>query len=79
LQPIVVTADEEARDLGREAARLILPTDRKGRPRSAERFSARADAAAKSLGGVYHAERLWLVLPSSEPLPGLGHPLDEEG
>jgi hypothetical protein len=79
LQPIVLAADEEARDLGREAARLLLPTDRKGRPRNASRFNARADAAAKALGAVYHAERLWLVLPSSEPLPGLGHPLDEEG
>lgn len=79
LQPIVVAADEEARALGREAAALLLPTDRKGRPRCARRFNARADATARALGAVYHAERLWLVLPSSEPLPGLGHPLDEEG
>jgi hypothetical protein len=79
LQPIVLPADEEARDLGREAAALLLPADRKGRPRSARRFSARADAAARALGAVYHAERLWLVLPSNEPLPGLGHPLDDEG
>jgi len=76
LQPIVHAADEEARTLAREAAELVLPRDRKGRARSARRFSARADRAAKALGAPYHAERLWLFLPSGDGLPEVRHPLE---
>jgi len=79
LQPIVCAADEEARSLGREISDLLLPADRKGRPRSAGRFNACADRAAKRLGGAYHAERLWLFLPSGEGLPEVRHPLEPEG
>ena len=78
LQPIVCAADEEARSLGCEISELLLPADRKGRRRRARRFNARADKAASALGGVYHAERLWLFLPSGgEGLPEVHHPLDQ--
>jgi len=76
LQPIVLAADEEARNLAREVAESLLPRDRKGRPRSAERFSARAERMARGLGAPYHAERLWLFLPSGDGIPELRHPLD---
>jgi len=76
LQPIVHSADEETRDRARAAAEAVLPRDRKGRPRAARRFNALADAAAKRFGAAYHAERLWLLLPSSEGLPELRHPLE---
>jgi LmbE family N-acetylglucosaminyl deacetylase len=64
LQPVVHVADEEARDRAQAIAASLLPADHRGRPRAARRFEARARAAAKALGGVYHAERLWLLLPS---------------
>ena len=76
LQPIVHLADEEAMRRARAIVEALLPTDRRGRPRGAERFNARAAAAAKRLGGVYHAERLWLFLPSGDGLPEIQHPLD---
>jgi LmbE family N-acetylglucosaminyl deacetylase len=76
LQPVVCAADEEARALGRGLSEALLPADRKGRPRSARRFNAFADRAAKALGAAYHAERLWLFLPSGEGLADLRHPLE---
>ncbi len=78
LQPIVHAADEETRTLAREAAESVLPRDRKGRARSARRFIARADRAAKALGAPYHAERLWLFLPSGDGLPEIRHPLESD-
>ena len=63
----------------RAIAEALLPADRHGRPRAAERFNARASAAAKKLGGVYHAERLWLFLPSGDGLPEIQHPLELGG
>jgi LmbE family N-acetylglucosaminyl deacetylase len=79
LQPIVHAADQDAREISREIAVSLLPKDRKGRARAALRFNARAAAAAKRLGGVYHAERLWLFLPSSDGLPEVQHPLEMAG
>jgi len=76
LHPVVHVADEDARTRAQAAAHLLLPKDRKGRSRAAERFNARAGASAKKLGGVYHAERFWLVLPSSDGLPEIQHPLE---
>jgi hypothetical protein len=76
LQPIAHAADEETRQLAREIAEMLLPRDRRGRPRAGRRFNKRADAAAKALGAVYHAERLWLLLPSGEGLHEMRHPLD---
>jgi LmbE family N-acetylglucosaminyl deacetylase len=76
LQPIVHAADEDARDQARAIAEALLPKDGKGRPRSAQRFNARAAATAKALGAVYHAERLWLFLPSGDGLPEVQHPLE---
>jgi LmbE family N-acetylglucosaminyl deacetylase len=73
LQPIVHAGDDEARSLAREVAELVLPRDRKGRPRAARRFSARADKAARKLGAPYLAEKLWLFLPSGEGLPEMRH------
>jgi len=35
-------------------------------------LNARADSTAKALGAAYHAERLWLFLPSSDGLPEVG-------
>jgi len=79
LHPVVHVADEDARARAQAAAHLLLPKDRKGRSRAAERFNARASASAKKLGGVYHAERFWLVLPSSDGLPEIQHPLEAGG
>lgn len=79
LHPIVHVADEAARVRAQAAAHLLLPKDRKGRSRSAERFSARASALAKKLGAVHHAERFWLVLPSHDGLPEIQHPLEASG
>jgi LmbE family N-acetylglucosaminyl deacetylase len=76
LQPIVYTADEDARNHARAAVAALLPRDRKGRPRAARRFDACAAAAAKKLGGVYHAERLWLFLPSGDGVPEVRHPME---
>ena len=76
LQPIVHVADGDAQARAQGIVDLLLPRDGKGRPRAARRFNARADAAAKSLGGVYHAERFWLFLPSGDGLPETQHPLE---
>ncbi len=69
-------ADEDARERARAVVETLLPKDGKGRPRAAQRFNARAAAAAKKLGGVYHAERFWLFLPSGDGLPEVQHPLE---
>ena len=79
LQPIVCAADEEALVLGRSLSESLLPADRKGRPRGARRFNKYAAKAAKALGAAYHAERLWLFLPSGEGLAEVRHPLESEG
>ena len=76
LQPIVHVADADAQARAEAIVDLLLPRDRKGRPRAAGRFNIRAAAAAKKLGGVYHAERFWLFLPSGEGLPEVQHPLE---
>ena len=76
LQPIVYTADEEARDRSRAVVAALLPKDEKGRPRAARRFDACAAVAAKRLGAVYHAERFWLLLPSHEGVPEIRHPME---
>ena len=79
LHPVVAVADEAACARAQAAVQLLLPKDRKGRSRAAERFNARATASAKKLGGVYHAARFWLVLPSSDGLPEIQHPLEAGG
>ncbi len=76
LQPIVYAADEEARDRARVVVAALLPKDDRGRPRAARRFDACAALAAKKLGGVYHAERFWLFLPSGEGVPEIRHPME---
>jgi hypothetical protein len=76
LQPVLSVADEEAMRRSQALALSLLPFDAKGRARSAQRFNALALASAKQLGGVYHAERLWLFLPSSDGLPEVQHPLE---
>jgi LmbE family N-acetylglucosaminyl deacetylase len=76
LQPVVHVGDEEAGARARAVAEVLLPRDGKGRPRAAQRFNARAAAAAKRLGGIYHAERYWLFLPSGDGLPEVQHPLE---
>ena len=76
LQPIVHVADADAQARAEAIVDLLLPRDGKGRPRAAKRFNARAAAAAKKLGGVYHAERFWLFLPSGDGLPEVQHPLE---
>ena len=55
---------------------VLLPNDEKGRPRAARRFDACAAIAARKLGGVYHAERFWLFLPSGEGVPEIRHPME---
>ncbi len=76
LQPIVHLADGEAQVRAEAIVELLLPPDRQGRARAAKRFNTRAAAAAKRLGGVYHAERFWLFLPSGDGLPEVQHPLE---
>jgi LmbE family N-acetylglucosaminyl deacetylase len=76
LQPIVYAADEDARDRARAVVAALLPEDEKGRPRAARRFDACAVAAARKLGAVYHAERFWLFLPSSDGVPEVRHPME---
>jgi hypothetical protein len=76
LQPIVHVADEDAQARAQAIVESLLPLDGKGRPRAARRFDACARAAAKALGGVYHAERFWLFLPSGDGLPEVQHPLE---
>jgi len=76
LQPIVHLADADAQARAEAIVELLLPKDAKGRPRAATRFNARAAAVAKKLGGLYHAERFWLFLPSGDGLPEVQHPLE---
>ena len=76
LQPFVQAADEETRQLARDVACELLPRDPRGRPRAGRRFNKRADAVAKALGAAYHAERVWLFLPSGDGLHEVRHPLD---
>ncbi len=76
LHPVVHHGDEDARGRAQAAADGLLPLDHKGRKRAAQRFNARAAALAKQLGSVYHAERLWLLLPSHDGLPEVQHPLE---
>jgi LmbE family N-acetylglucosaminyl deacetylase len=76
LQPVVYVADENACASAQAIAEALLPKDGKGRPRAARCFEARALAVAKRLGGVYHAERFWLFLPSGDGLPEVQHPLE---
>lgn len=76
LQPSVLVADEEARRQAGLIADALLPRDARGRPRGAERFAAGAARAARRLGGIYHAERCWLYLPSGDGLPEAQYPLD---
>jgi hypothetical protein len=76
LQPIVHVADADAQARAEAIVELLLPRDGKGRARAARRFNACAAAAAKKLGGVYHAERFWLFLPSGDGLPEVQHPLE---
>jgi hypothetical protein len=60
----------------RATAEALLPRDAHGRRRAAQRFNARAAAGSKKLGGVYHAERFWLLLPSGDGLPEMQHPME---
>ena len=76
LQPSVHVGDEEALQRATAIVEALLPKDGKGRARPAEQFRRRAAAAAKRLGGVYHAERFWLFLPSGEGLPEAQHPME---
>ncbi len=76
LQPVIHSADEEAMRRAAALAELLLRADGR-RPRPAARFNARAAAAAKKLGSVYHAERFWLFLPSGDGLPEVQHPLEQ--
>lgn len=76
LQPLVYVADEQAMRQARSVAESLLPRDAAGRTRAANRFSVRAASAAKKLGGIYHAERYWLFLPSGEGLPEIQHPME---
>jgi len=66
LHPVVHVGDEDARSRAQAVAQALLPKDGRGRARSAQRFNGRATALAKTLGGVYHAERLWLFLPAHD-------------
>jgi len=77
LQPALHVADEEALQRASAIAEALLPKDGRGRPRPAESFRRRAALAAKRLGGVYHAERFWLFLPSGDGLPEAQHPLEQ--
>ena len=79
LQPVVHAGDEEAMGRARAVAELLLCRNRVGRRRAAAIFNQRAAVAAKRLGGAYHAERLWLFLPSGDGLPEVQHPLERPG
>jgi hypothetical protein len=76
LHPVVHSGGEDARTRAQAVALALLPKDAKGRSRSAQRFNARAAALTKTLGGVYHSERLWLFLPAHDGLPEVQHPLE---
>jgi hypothetical protein len=79
LQPVLHMGDEEGASRARALAEVLLPRDAKLRPRAAKRFNARAAKAARQLGGIYHAERLWLFLPSNASLAETQHPTDLPG
>jgi hypothetical protein len=74
LQPAVHIGDEDALIRARTVVLSLLPKDAKGRARAAELFLRRSALAAKKLGGVYHAERFWLFLPSGDGLPEVQPP-----
>jgi hypothetical protein len=74
LQPAVHVGDEDALQRAATVVLSLLPRDAKGRARAAELFLQRATLAAKKLGGVYHAERFWLFLPSGDGLPEVQEP-----
>ena len=76
LHPVVHRADEVALARAQAAVEPLLPVDRKGRRRAAQRFHVRAALLARQLGGDPHAERLWLLLPSHDGLPEVQHPLE---
>ncbi len=76
LQPVLHMGDEEIAARARAVAELLLPRDTKLRTRAAQRFSTHAARAARRLGGIYHAERLWLFLPSNDSLAETQHPTD---
>lgn len=76
MQPVVHHGDEEALRVTRDVVDSLLPLDLKGRPRAAERFHARAAAAARRAGGGPVAERFWLFLPSGDGLPEVQHPME---
>ncbi|HVO13329.1 MAG TPA: hypothetical protein VMX54_21500 [Vicinamibacteria bacterium] len=75
LQPVLHSAEEEAMRRAAAVVETLLPADGR-RSRAASRFNARAAAAARKLGGVYHTERFWLFLPSGDGLPEVQHPLE---
>jgi LmbE family N-acetylglucosaminyl deacetylase len=75
-QPVLHMGDEEAATRARAVSELLLPRDARLRARAAQRFSARAVRTARRLGGIYHAERLWLFLPSNDSLAETQHPTD---
>jgi hypothetical protein len=76
LQPTVHVADEDALRRASAVVEALLPRDRQGRARPAQEFLRAAAVAAKRLGGVYHAERFWLFLPSGDGLPEAQHPAE---
>ena len=66
-----------ARDRARAIVESLLPRGPQGPRRGPPGASThRPRAAAKALGGVYHAERFWLFLPSGDGLPEVQHPLE---
>jgi LmbE family N-acetylglucosaminyl deacetylase len=75
-QPVLHMADEDTAIRARAVAEVLLPRDVKLRPWAAQRFNARAARAARRLGGIYHAERLWLFLPSNDSLAETQHPTE---
>jgi hypothetical protein len=70
LHPVVHVGDEDARSprAGRGAGAAAEGRQAGARARRSASM-ARATALAKTLGGVYHAERLWLFLPAHDGLP----------
>jgi hypothetical protein len=72
----VHVGDEEALVRASAVVEALLPKDAKGRARPAARFRSQAARAARRLGGVYHAERFWLFLPSGDGLPEAQHPME---
>ena len=76
LQPIVHVGDEEALRRARAIVEVLLPKDGEGTRAAGRQLLRQAAAAAKRLGGVYHAERFWLFLPSGDGLPEAQHPLE---